>query len=166
MPSVTDTLPPLDTQQLELIGRTLLVGELLRDGLEVALPERDRGIDLIAYVEGDQTGVPFVARPIQMKARTAPAFSVASKYERVPSLLLAYLWNVDRPRDLEAFFMTYAEAFAIAQAMGWTTTPSWKAGLYRMSPPSAKLRGLLEPHRMAPGRWRAKVLKPVRLARS
>lgn len=43
---------------MELIGRILLVGELLRDGLEVALPERDRGIDLIAYVEGDQTGVP------------------------------------------------------------------------------------------------------------
>jgi hypothetical protein len=75
MPGVTDTAPSLDTQQLELIGRSLLVGELLRDGLEVALPERDRGIDLIAYVEGDQTGVPFVARPIQMKARTAPAFT-------------------------------------------------------------------------------------------
>lgn len=81
-----------------------------------------------------------------MKARTAPAFSVASKYERVPSLLLAYLWNVDRPRALEALFMTYTEAFAIAQTMGWTTTASWKAGLYRM----------------APGRWRATVLEPVR----
>lgn len=54
MPIVMDTAPPLDTQQLELIGRSLLVGELLRDGLEVALPERDRGIDLIAYVEGDR----------------------------------------------------------------------------------------------------------------
>jgi hypothetical protein len=148
---------------LELIGRSLLVGELLRDSLEVALPERDRGIDLIAYLEGDPSGAPFIARPIQLKARTAPAFSVASKYE--PSLLLAYLWNVDRPRDLEAFCMTYVEAFTIAKAMAWTNTASWKAGLYRMSPPSAKLRGLLEPHRMAPGRWRAKVLEPVRSVR-
>lgn len=152
--------PPLDSQQLELIGRSLLVGELLRDGLEVALLERDRGIDLIAYLEGDPSGAPFIARPIQLKARTAPAFSVASKYKRLPSLLLAYLWNVDRPRDLEAFCMTYDEAFSIAEAMAWTTTASWKAGLYRMSPPSAKLRELLERHRMAPGRWRAKILEP------
>lgn len=86
---------------------------------------------------------------------------MASKYERLPSLLLAYLWNVDRPRDLEAFCMTCREAFTIAEAMAWTATASWKAGLYRMSPPSAKLRGLLERHRMAPGRWRAKVLEPV-----
>lgn len=100
-----------------------------------------------------------------MKARTVPAFSLASKYERVPSLLLAYLWKVDRPRELEAFFMTYAEAFSIAQLMGWTTTASWRTGLYRMSPPSSKLLGLLEPHRMAPGRWRAKVLEPVRARR-
>jgi hypothetical protein len=34
MPSVMDTAPPLDAQQLELIGRSLLVGELLRDGLK------------------------------------------------------------------------------------------------------------------------------------
>src|SRR2546430_17173377 len=59
--------PPLDSQQLELIGRSLLVGELLRDGLEVALPERDRGIDLIVYLEGDQSGAPFIARPVQLK---------------------------------------------------------------------------------------------------
>jgi hypothetical protein len=50
MPGVTDTAPPLDSQQVELIGRSLMVGELLPDGLEVALPERDRGINLIVYV--------------------------------------------------------------------------------------------------------------------
>ncbi len=163
MPGVSRSVsePRLDSQQLELIGRSLLVGELLRDGLEVALPERDRGIDLIVYVEGDQSGAPFIARPIQLKARTAPAFSVASKYERLPSLLLAYLWNVDKPRDLEAFCMTYDDAFRIAEAMAWTATASFKAGLYRMSPPSAKLRELLECHRMGPGKWRAKFLEPV-----
>jgi len=135
------------------------MGELLRDGLEVALPERDRGIDLIAYVDLDQSGGSFVARPIQMKARTSPAFSVASKYERFPSLLLAYLWNVDQPHDLEAYFMTYEEAVIIAGRMGWTETASWKGGLYRMSPPSVQLCELLQPHRMAPGKWRAKVIQ-------
>src|SRR5205085_571466 len=64
------TMPPsTDGQIVELRGRNWLVGELLRAGLEVARPERDRGIDLIAYADLDATGR-FVARPIQMKAAT------------------------------------------------------------------------------------------------
>jgi len=36
-----------DSQVIELLGRNLLVAELLQAGLEVALPIRDRGIDLV-----------------------------------------------------------------------------------------------------------------------
>lgn len=155
------SLQLLDSQQIELIGRSLLISELLRDGIEVALPERDRGIDLIAYVDLDEAHGTFLARPIQLKARTTPAFSIAPKYERFPGLLLAYLWNVDRPSALEAFCLTYAEALGIAQEMGWTETKSFReGGLYRMSPPSTRLLALLERHRMSPGRWRAKIAQP------
>lgn len=150
----------LDSQQIELIGRSLLVSELLRDGIEVALPERDRGIDLIAYIDLDEAHSNFVARPIQLKASTTPGFSIAAKYERFPDLLLAHLWNVDRATQLEAFCLTYAEAYVVARDMGWTETRSFReAGLYRASPPSARLMSLLEPHRMAPGRWRAKIAR-------
>lgn len=38
--------PRVDTQLVELAGRNWLASELLRAGLEVARPERDRGIDL------------------------------------------------------------------------------------------------------------------------
>ena len=148
----------LDPQQIELIGRSLLVSELLRDGIEVALPERDRGIDLIAYIDLDDANSTFVARPIQLKASTRPGFSIDAKYERFPDLLLAHLWNVDRATELQAFCMTYAEAHVVAKAMGWTETRSFtEGGVYRASPPSARLMVLLEPHRMAPGRWRAKI---------
>ncbi len=41
----------LDTQVIELLGRQRLIAELLRDGLEVALPVRDRGVDLVAYAD-------------------------------------------------------------------------------------------------------------------
>lgn len=44
----------VDTQLVELAGRNWLASELLRAGLEVARPERDRGIDLIAYVDLDE----------------------------------------------------------------------------------------------------------------
>ena len=46
----------MDTQTTELVGRNFLVSELLRAGLEVARPERDRGIDLVAYVDLDPEG--------------------------------------------------------------------------------------------------------------
>jgi hypothetical protein len=108
----------LDTQQIELIGRNLLVGLLLRDGLEIARPERDRGVDLIAYVDLDETGGPFVATPVQVKAFTRAAFSVDQKYARFPNLLLAYLWNVIDPANLEAYCLTYPEAVGVATSMG------------------------------------------------
>ena len=41
----------VDSQVIELLGRNRLVSELLRAGLEVAIPARDRGIDLIAYLD-------------------------------------------------------------------------------------------------------------------
>jgi hypothetical protein len=147
----------LDTQQIELIGRNLLVGLLLRDGLEVARPERDRGIDLIAYVDLDETGGPFLACPLQLKAFTQAAFSVDQKYARFPNLLLAYLWNVSDPTRLEAYCLTYPEAVEVATSMGWTTTASWRSGIYSTTRPPGRLRDLLEPRRMGPGSWMTRV---------
>lgn len=39
----------LDSQAVEILGKNKLINELLKAGLEVASPIRDRGIDLIAY---------------------------------------------------------------------------------------------------------------------
>jgi hypothetical protein len=58
----------MDAQVIELAGRNWLASELQRAGIEVARPERDRGIDLIAYSDLDERVAKFVARPIQMKA--------------------------------------------------------------------------------------------------
>jgi len=161
-PSTSTGGPPtqLDGQQIGLIGRNLLVVELVRDGLEVAIPVRDRGIDLIAYVDAlDEPDAIFVARPIQLKARIEPAFEVWQKWGRLPGLLVVYLWHVGMPAVLVAYCLTYPEALEIAQTMGWIKTPTWATKLhYRMNTPSARLRELLEPHRMGPGKWRAKVL--------
>ena len=57
----------LDTQLVELVGRNWLTVQPLQAGLEVARPERDRGIDLIAYRDLDEKQQ-FLAYPIQMKA--------------------------------------------------------------------------------------------------
>jgi hypothetical protein len=65
---------------VEIIGRNYLVSMVVSDGLEVARPERDRGVDLIAYLDLDEARR-FVACPIQMKAATTASFSLFSKYD-------------------------------------------------------------------------------------
>jgi hypothetical protein len=143
----------LDTQVVELLGRQRLLSELLRDGLEVASPARDRGIDLIAYADLSHQVDRFAARPIQMKASTTRAFSVARKYERFADLILAYVWHVDDPVQAVTYAMTYPQAKALADALGWTKTPSWAAGEYSTSKPSQHLVQLLESYRMGTGHW-------------
>ncbi len=143
----------LDTQVVELLGRQRLMGELLRDGFEVAVPARDRGVDLIAYADLSRQVVRFAARPIQMKAFTTSGFSVAQKYTRIADLLLAYVWHLGDSQMAVTYALPYPEAVKVAEAMGWTETPSWEKGEYSTTAPSKRLLTLLEPHRVVLGRW-------------
>jgi len=103
-----------DSQLVELAGRCWLISQLLQAGLEVARPERDRGIDLIAYLDLDETARDFIACPIQVKAASKTAFSVDPKYSRFPRMLIVYVWELDNPAQTAAYALTYAEALAIA----------------------------------------------------
>ncbi len=143
----------MESQVVEVLGRDRLISELLRAGLEVALPVRDRGIDLIAYADLETKVNSFVARPIQMKAASKRIFGLDKKYRKFPNLLIAYVWNLAEERDVDTFAMTYAEALAIADEMGWTATRSWRRGSYVNTRPGKRLRGLLERHRMSSDRW-------------
>ena len=145
---------PLDTQLVELLGRQRLIAALVDDGLEVAFPFRDRGIDLIAYADLSRQVPAFRARPIQMKAATTQRFSLRTKYERISNLLLVYVWNVGARASPEFFAMKYEQAFAVAEASGWTTTPSWKTGHSYSASVGKKLRDRLEPFCMTPERWK------------
>lgn len=147
----------MDTQTIELLGRNRLMNELLLAGLEVAMPARDRGIDLIAYADLSSKVSAFAACPIQMKAATQQAFSINRKYERISNLLLAYVWGLRDPEKAETYAMTYPEALAIAETLGWTSTPSWERGEYSTSSPSKQIRNLLMPYRMTSEAWWVKV---------
>lgn len=84
-----------DTQLVEIIGRNRLINELLVAGIEVAQPLRDRGIDLIAYIDIDDEVEKFTAIPIQMKAASARVFSINRKYEKfLPNLVIAFVWGL------------------------------------------------------------------------
>lgn len=146
----------LDSQQVELIGRNLLIAQIVADGLEVAVPTRDRGVDLIVYSDREGDGT-FVAKPIQLKAASAQAFSIDQKYARVTELLLAYVWNVVDPTNAVTMCLTYNEALVVAAEMGWTATTSWENGKYSSSSPGRRLRELLVPYEMHPGAWRERI---------
>jgi hypothetical protein len=146
----------LDTQQIEILGRAALTAELMGDGLEVAQPDRDAGIDLIAFAVS-----PWRSVPIQMKVATGASFSVHRKYERLDQLLMVYVWNASAGANADFYAMRWTTARDIAEQLGWTRTESWtrqsrgnpERGGYGTTKPSAKVRAAIEEHRMGPGKW-------------
>ncbi|MCC7171111.1 MAG: hypothetical protein IT459_11720 [Planctomycetes bacterium] len=143
----------MDTQLVEHLGRQHLIGQLLRAGLEVALPIRDRGIDVIAYADIDRRIAKFVACPIQLKVASQRNFSLDLKYARVRNLLIAYVWNVQGDATPTIYALDYREAKALATKVGWTKTASWKRGRYATTRPSRRIVDLLQKYRMTPERW-------------
>jgi hypothetical protein len=148
----------LDTQAIEILGRNRLVSELLRAGIEVAFPIRDRGIDLIAFSDRKNSSLVFAAVPIQMKGAERKSFSIDKKYEKVPHLLFAYVWGIQEEEIHKTFAMTYQEAFDVAEEMGYTKTESWtKNDKYAVSKPGKKLERLIREFQMTPEKWRARL---------
>tara|TARA_Y100001949_G_scaffold175158_1_gene184320 strand:- start:236 stop:715 length:480 start_codon:yes stop_codon:yes gene_type:complete len=142
----------MDTQQVEIIGRNLLVSACVADGLEVSQPLRDRGIDLIIFDDHARHGQ-FSALPVQLKASSSRSFSVHAKYAKFPNLLMAYTWHSDNPVDARLYIMTYGDALKIAEASGWLSTSSWvDGGGYSTQSPSKKLEAMLREHEYTPGK--------------
>ena len=119
------------TAAVEMAGRNWLVAKLLHEGLEVAIPSVDRGIDLIAFREVGDAGIQ--ALPLQLKCAEKQRFSLRTKYEN-RGILLVYIWNVFV--SPEAYILNYKEAEKELGARA-TGTDSWNRGHYvysRISP--------------------------------
>lgn len=151
----------LDSQIIEIIGRNQLVNELLAAGFEVAQPIRDRGVDLIAYLDIDDEIPQFTAIPIQIKASRNSSFMIDQKYEKFPNLVIAFVWNVisENKQKQVTYALTHKESLAIAEAMGYVKTPSLNKGRYTTTQPSQKLLELIEPYRMDSMAWRRKIIQ-------
>src|ERR1700690_1699989 len=102
-------------------------------GLEVALPARDRGVDVIAYVDLQSKVSAFVAVPIQMKAASTRAFSIDRKYAKIANLIIAYVWGLKQPEHAVTYALSYRNAIEVADKMSYTKTPSWAKGQYSTS---------------------------------
>ena len=148
-----------DTQVKELLGRNRLVNELLEAGLEVAIPLRDRGVDLIAYADLSHQVDKFVARPIQMKAASKETFSLDKKYAKITDLIIAYVWHLDGSGPPVTFAYTYKEALGVITEMGWVKTKSWtEKGKYANTQPGERLTKLMVPYMMTADKWCEKLM--------
>lgn len=113
-------------------GEVLVAGELLRQGIEVAYPATDRGIDLLAYrLDGRHV----MARnfvPIQVKSRATSGFYFhRSWFTKVPGIVLVHVWNVTSNPELYVF----ASLDDVEKALGnYAQSPSWKThGIYNVT---------------------------------
>ena len=148
----------MDTQTVEILGTQLLIEQLVRAGLEVARPIRDRGIDLITYADLGDEFERFHARPLQLKARPNRDFGINRKYQKFPDLIITYVWNVRSEDDTEVLALTYDEAIDVGDQLGWTETKSWQEGnRYTTTNPSSRVLDALEPYFMSPERWWEKI---------
>ncbi len=146
-----------DTQVTELAGRHYLISQLLAGGVEVATPLRDRGIDLIAYLDRVDEGE-FYACPIQLKANETARFGVHRKYETIPNLLMVYAWNVSSVAPA-LYAMTYRQAAALLEARGHTETRSWnELGGYSLTV-NKQWEATLAPYQMEAQDWLPKIVE-------
>ena len=142
----------LDSQQVEILGRSLVKAALIEAGIEVATPERDNGIDLIGY-RWSSAG-PFTAYPIQIKAASDFSFGMDRKYAKIPHLIMVFVMNCRSAADSRIYAMTYRQMEQVGDSMAWTKTASWmERDGYSTRYASPRLMGFLTPHLMDAAKW-------------
>jgi hypothetical protein len=144
----------MDKQQIGIIGKHILIADLLLAGLEVAEPIRDHGIDLIVYRDGNvdcEDPVKFYARPIQLKTSSKKTFDLYRKYGCFDELRIIYIWNAENIWNENhlskpiIFCLKYKEAEDILKAGGHAETKSWNpGGHWFTNDPSPKMVKMLE----------------------
>lgn len=117
-----------------------LVNALENDGVMVATPMFDSGIDFIAY-RISEAGK-FDAVPVQLKSSTKKGFYTNKKYLLIPDLKIVYMWHVDNDlTDVRSFCMSYPLAEKIVDDQD----RSRKDGAY-FTQGSQRLEEALMPH--------------------
>ena len=143
-----------------------MISQLLAGGVEVANPVRDRGIDLIAYLDLADNLNDFVACPIQLKANKQARFCIEKKYEKITNLVMVYAWNVLSPKP-ELYALTYREVVDLLEVKGHTKTPSWTkdGGGYSLTVTDS-WRETLSRFRMEPDMWKDTIVRVSKTGRT
>jgi len=150
----------LDAQTIGLLGRDKVIEQIHRAGLEVALPRRDHGIDIIAYADKANS---FQALPIQVKASAGFRWVVNAKYASFAEIVIAFAMHLADESSAVIYAVPHSENVAIAEHLGFTKkSATWlkpkrpsQGGYIWIDRPRAPLLAALEPYRATPERWLA-----------
>ena len=127
-------------------GETLVAAELMRRGVEIAIPASDVGVDMLAYRLAPKQRVAHNFVPIQVKARSETGYNFQKIwFTKVPGVVLVHVWHVSTTpvfyifRDLEDVKSALGSH---AQSVSWTVN-----GGYSVTNPTARHCTLMEPHK-------------------
>ena len=137
--------------QVEVLGRAWLTGQLLRVGIDLARPDRDTGVDLIAY----PADLAWFC-PMQLKVVTGDGITVWRKYVGLPlAVVYVFLGTTDgglgRRRDTQTFVMSPEQACDLPRRCRRHFAPEHLT--YRFDPIHSALHELLELYTVADEQW-------------
>ncbi len=125
-------------------GEALVAAELLRQGIDVAYPAYDGGVDLLAYREHDFDCVV----PIQVKARSETCYNFQRSWFDIDRLVLVQVWYTASTPE----FYVFSSLEQVEEVLSeHAATDSWKRqGGYSVTQPCHEDLKRMRPHR---NRW-------------
>lgn len=126
-------------------GEALVAAELMRQGIYVAHPAYDGGIDLLAFKEE----APSIVVPIQIKARAGSCFHFQKAwFQKASGIVLVQVWNITT--DPACF--VFGSLVDVEDALGdHSASPTWwTKGTYNVTQPGAHHIHRMARHR---NRW-------------
>jgi hypothetical protein len=125
-------------------GEALVAAELLRQGISVAYPAYDGGVDLLAYLESDFDRVV----PIQVKTRSETCYNFQKSWFHTDRLVLVQVWQTRTSPE----FYVFSSIEQMEEALGeHCKTDSWRVqGGYSVTEPCGDDIKRMRPHR---NRW-------------
>jgi len=152
--------------RIATLGRDRVVAALEQAGLEVErLPRVNDRVHLVVRATLGVSPIRRIERPVHVQASATSSFRVLRRWAAIPGLILVYIWHVTEAAEAVSYALTYQEAEAIAEQLGWTNTWAWRqrGGGYgtTKAEQNRRLRELLAPYRMTPRTWWARVTRLV-----
>jgi len=155
--SIDHPAKSLHAESIAILGQNRLVEQLVLGGIDIALPIRKHGVDLIAYMTPRDRSEDFISAPLRVTSSTGRAFSIDNSLESITDLLHVFVWNVGG-EGCSIFALTHRELGAVAEALGYSLAPSYQKGLYPQPQIGSKsLANALEPFRMHVESWSQKL---------
>jgi hypothetical protein len=101
----------------------LVATELMRRGIDVAYPESDYGVDIIAFRRSHDGKIANTFVPIQVKARSASGYSFQkSWFSKAVNIVLVQVWWISETPE----FYVFQNLQHVEDALGdHALSPSW-----------------------------------------